>query len=191
MIKLLANKQRDFGAILAVTAAGVAGIAVITGFIIVGGPGHARDERLDQLTSQKIGQVVGVAQCAFDASGVAPIDYQTAAQTRSAPAPGMPPALCDAAGGMQIKVGTGNAPASPGDVTYGETGPTQIKVCANFLAPQSQNDGAQVFLPYSDIYPALAEGHPAGVHCYVLDLVRSGVPFDPAPLPAPGAKSLQ
>jgi hypothetical protein len=92
---------------------------------------------------------------------------------------------------MQIKVGTGNAPASPGDVTYGDTGPTQIKVCANFLAPQSQNDGAQVFLPYSDIYPALAEGHPAGVHCYVLDLVRSGVPFDPAPLPAPGAKSLQ
>ena len=103
----------------------------------------------------------------------------------------MPPALCDAAGGMQIKVGTGNAPASPGDVTYGDTGPTQIKVCANFLAPQSQNDGAQVFLPYSDIYPALGEGHPAGVHCYVLDLVRSGVPFDPAPLPAPGAKSLQ
>ena len=175
------TRRLDLGPILAIAGAAVAVVAIIAGFIIVGGPGHARDQRLDQLTSQKIGQVVGTAQCAFDTSGVAPIDYATATRTRSTPAPGMPPALCDATSGMQLKVGTGDAPAAPGDITYQDTTPTQIKVCANFYAPQTRENGAQTFPPYSNIYPALADGHPAGVHCYVIDLVKSPEPLHALP----------
>ena len=188
MTKLPASKERDLGPIIAIAAAIVGGLAIIAGFIIVGGPGHARDERLDQLTAQKVSQVVSVAQCALDASGIAPIDYKAATQTRSAPIPGMPPAFCGATGGIQLTVGAGDAPAKPGDITYQETGPTQIKVCANYHAAQIQNDGRQVYSPFGDVYPALSEGHPAGVHCYVIDLVKAapfaGAPVDePAPMP--------
>ena len=187
------TKRPDLGPILAIAAAAVAGVAIIAGFIIVGGPGNARDRRLDDLTTQKIGQIVGVAQCAFDASGVAPIDYPTAAKTRSLPpAPNLPPAFCDSGIGVQLTVGAGDAPAAPGDITYQDVGPTEIRICANFHTQQTRDEGAQVVLPYSDIYPTLADPHPAGVHCYVLALVKSGVPFDGTPpgLP-PERKNLQ
>lgn len=170
------TRRLDLGPILAIAAAVVAGVAIITGFIIVGGPGDARDQRLDELTSQKVGQIVGVVQCAFDASSMAPIDYPAAAKTRSSPVPGMPPALCDGGGGMDIKVGAGDAPAAPGDITYQDVGPTQIKICANFRTQQTKDRGAQIFQPYSDVYPALAEGHPAGNHCYDIELVKSPGP---------------
>lgn len=180
--------SRDLGPVFAIAATAIAVIAIVAGFIIVGGPGHARDERLDQMTAQKVGQVVSVAQCALDASGIAPVDYKAATQTRSAPIPGMPPAFCGANSGMQLTVGGGDAPAMPGDITYQETGPTQIKVCANYHAAQIQNDGRPVYSPFGDVYPALSEGHPAGVHCYVIDLMKSGgfagAPFEAAP-PAP------
>lgn len=166
--------SRDLGPAFAIAGTAIAVIAVVAGFIIVGGPGHARDERLDELTAQKVGQVVSVAQCALDASGTAPVDYKAATQTRSAPVPGAPPAMCGANNGMQVTVGAGEAPAKPGDITYQQTSPTQIKVCANYHAAQVQNDGRRIYSPFSDIYPTLSEGHAAGVHCYVVDLVKSG-----------------
>lgn len=166
------TRLRNLGPVLVLTGAGVAVAAIVAGFIVVGGPGNARDRRLDDLTLQKIGQVVGVVQCAFSASGIAPVDYASAAKTRSLPpAPNVPPALCDGGGGVAPAVGQGDAPAAPGDITYQDVTPTQVKVCAKFHAP-SRAESAQMFLPYSDIYPALAEGHPAGAHCYVLDLVK-------------------
>jgi len=179
------TRRLDLGPILAIAAAAVAGVAIVAGFIIVGGPGHARERRLDDLTTQKVGQLIGAVQCAFDASGVAPIDYGTAAKTRSTPTAGMPPILCDTTGGEQLKVGKGEAPAAPGDITYGDTSPTQIKVCANFHSQQTWEGGTQNFPPYSDIYPVLAEEHSAGVHCYVLDLVRSAGQFGLPPASSP------
>jgi hypothetical protein len=186
------TRRLDLGPILAIAAAAVAGVAIVAGFIIVGGPGHARERRLDDLTTQKVGQLIGTVQCAFDASGVAPIDYPTAAKTRSAPTTGMAPILCDTTGGLQLKVGAGDTPAAPGDIAYRDTSPTQIKVCANFHSQQTREEGAQNFPPYSDIYPVLAEGHSAGVHCYVLDLMRSAGQFGPplASSPEPPPKRI-
>lgn len=172
------TRQRDIGRILAIAGASVAVLAIVAGFVIVGGPGNARDRRLDDLTSQRISQIVGVVQCAFDASGVAPIDYPTAAKTRSAiNGPGQPPALCDSNGGLQPRLVAGETPISSGDLTYLETGPTQVKICGKF---NTANDAAssQMGYPFSEVYPALRDPHPAGVHCYTLDLVKSNAAFD-------------
>ncbi len=176
------NRRLDLGSILAIAAAAVAGIAIVVGFTIVGGPGHARDRRLDDITSQKIGQILGVVQCAFDASGIAPIDYPTAAMTRSAPAHGTPPTLCGSSGGMELKVGAGDVPAAPGDVTYLETGPTQIKICANFRIAQDQTVERQAYSSYGG-WAIFGEGHPAGGHCQFLDLVKSSIASTVSPEP--------
>ena len=179
------TRQLNLGPILAMTSAGIAVAAIIAGFIIVGGPGNARDRRLDDLTSQRIGQVVGAVQCAFQATGIAPIDYPTAAKTRSLPvSPGAPPALCEGGGDTSLTVGQGDKPASPGDITYADTGPTQATICGNYRAARGPEDVAP-FYAFTDVYPALMEPHAAGVHCYVLDLVKSPMVGDPVPATPP------
>ena len=47
-------KGRNLGPVLALTGAGIAVVAVIAGFIAVGGPGDARERRLDGITMNRI-----------------------------------------------------------------------------------------------------------------------------------------
>lgn len=166
-------RQRNVGPVLALTGAGIALAAIIAGFIIVGGPGNARDRRLDELTSQRISQIVGVVQCAFEATGVAPIDYATATKTRSVNVgPGQPPVLCENGNDFDPRIVPGETPANAGDITYKDTGPTQVTLCAKFNT-QSDPGPSTFFYPFADVYPTLGDPHPAGVHCYNLDLVKA------------------
>lgn len=70
----MTNKP-DLGPILLGAGLAVALAAVIAGFIGVGGPGNARAERLDAQLETSLRALAVNAQCAYLATGKAPVDY--------------------------------------------------------------------------------------------------------------------
>lgn len=165
-------RLRNVGPVLALTGAGIAAAAIIAGFVIVGGPGNARDERLDQLTLQRVNTVIAVVQCAFNASGLAPATFQSALDTRPAPNDVYSGAQSCGDGQLlnHIRIEGAETP-KPGEVTYSASGPTLIKVCANYRAANDTripNARGQWDPPYPT-----TDAHPAGVHCSDIDLVTT------------------
>lgn len=75
------TRQRNLGPALALTGAGIAAAAIIAGFIIVGGPGDARDKRLDHQRLAAVARLAALSSCAFTVTGTAPQDLETALKT--------------------------------------------------------------------------------------------------------------
>jgi len=172
--------KRNLGPVIALTGAGIAVAAVIAGFIAVGGPGDARDQRLDQMSLNRVSQVIGIAQCAFNATGATSATIEEAQQVRSTVVnPGFPAPLCGGDLQPDNRITTGDTPAAPGDVTYRATDATHIKVCGNFRRSVADRDMANSYVPLADVYPQLVASHPSGVHCFDIGLVKTDLTADP------------
>ena len=172
------TRRPSLGRALALAGAGIAAAAVIAGFIVIGGPGDARNTRLDGMTEWRIKSVVDVIQCAFNTTGAAPESYEAAKKVpNSSTSVGSGFVVCeDYPDDPAFDVGSSDQPAAPGDISYVVTGPTQVKLCGNFRTsadkrvPESSGQYGG-----SATYRQLIEPRPAGVHCYVLDLIKMGL----------------
>lgn len=179
------TRRLDLGPMLAIAAAAIAGVAIIAGFIIVGGPGNARDQRLDDIVKWRVSTVVGVAQCAFDSSALAPLSFDAAKRTRPAPnQPGVGASTCGEAAlvDLNFRVAEGDRPAL-GEISYSAQSPNHVRICAHYRTASDLRTPEAVGYGQPS-YPQLSERHPAGIHCYEIDLVKSYFP-DTAPQAAP------
>ena len=177
------TSKRNLGPILAIAGSAVAIAAVITGFVLVGGPGDARDRRLDEIVQGRINNVVVVVQCAFDATGEAPMSLAAAKSTPRPAGTDNAYPLCQGNDVNGFEVGQGLQPAGHGDITYNRTGPARIDVCGNFRAPLKKGE-AGYYAGMGYIYPQLEDARPKGVHCYTIDLIKA--PANPSPPPSLG-----
>ncbi len=177
MTRLPVSEARDLGPILAIAAAIIASIAIIAGFVIVGGPGNARDERLDDKTMYRISMIVDAVQCAFNTTGIAPITYENARKTQSSePDLGAGPVFCDGYGNSgDFEVSEGENPPAFGGISFSVIGAAHVKVCGNFRT-NKDNPTLEAAGVYggAGAYPQLFEPRPAGVHCFDLNLVKRG-----------------
>lgn len=173
------TRQRNLGPVLALAGAGIALAAVIAGFLLVGGPGDARDKRLDEATEDRIADAVRMAQCAYYITGAAPAAFEEA---RATPVDGREwnlPIVCNSfnedSGRKSAR--TAAQPESPGDVTYQATDNDSIRVCGNFRRPADMADEERYSRGRGDVlalFPSLREDRPqAGVHCYAIDLLEN------------------
>jgi hypothetical protein len=170
--------KRNLGPILALTGAGIAVAAVVAGFIITGGPGDARDRRLDEITERRIRHVVEVIQCAFDATGAAPRDFESALATQpSKSGLNAGAASCSPPFVTIDFLVSQSEPLQPGQVSYRASEATTVQVCGNFRAARKSPT-----TPYADdgygefnlqlAYPQVFRARPAGAHCFELDLTK-------------------
>ena len=165
--------ERSLGPILAAAGGVVVLAAVIAGFIAVGGPGDARDRRLDGLTIGRIQDVLQIARCAFNGNGVAPASIEEARQARGWQSEGQPTVPCDLGTRPdEIPVSIGSKPAKPGDVTYERASNSIARVCGNFRKPSTSsrdacNGNCMRGMPYDAIY---VDRPVAGVHCFDVEL---------------------
>lgn len=171
--------QRNLGPVIALTGAGIAIAAVIAGFIAVGGPGDARERRLDGMTMTRISQTLSVVQCAFNATGAVPATLQDAAKTREAepssnPDPNYAPSMCGEHTPSPDRVTTGDQPATVGDVTYRPTGGNGISLCGNFRRAYKSDEPRDGYYPFDGAYPQLNEARAAGIHCFEVELIPPG-----------------
>lgn len=165
--------KRNLGPVLALTGAGIAVAAVIAGFILVGGPGDARDRRLDNATMNRVHDVVYVAQCAFNVSGSAPASIEDAHAIIQPPTPVTPvPDPCGGGAPIHQQIKTGDQPAAPGDVVYRAVDATHIRVCGNFRRDLPEYERDDFYRPNYGAYPQLRAPRPAGVHCYDIELIK-------------------
>lgn len=171
------TSKRNLGPVLALTGAGVAVAAVIAGFIAVGGPGDARERRLDDLAMNRVAQAIGIAQCAFNATGAAPASMEEARKVRSAsPNPGDPAPFCGGDQQPNDRITAADQPAMPGDVTYRAADATHVHVCSNFRRAVTGRAATENHIPLGDVYPQLRGSHPAGIHCFDIELVKGNNP---------------
>lgn len=178
MIRLPMLNSRDLGPMLAIAAAVVAVIAIIAGFVVIGGPGHTRDRRLDEITQGKLNTVLDVVQCAFNATNLAPLTFEAAKATRpNHLEPNAGPPTCGATPDNRFTVVEGESPAV-GEVTYEVTSVSRIKLCANYRVEGGGPNQAYAS-SYGAFYPQIDRARPGGVECYEIDLVRTV--FDPVP----------
>lgn len=166
------TSKRNLGPILAAAGGVLAVAAVVTGFIVVGGPGDARDRRLDEITQSRINNVVVVVQCAFNATGEAPMTLAAAKATPRPTGTDNAYPLCQGNEIDGFEVGQGLQPAGPGDITYERTGPMRINVCGNFRVPLEKGESGY-YAGMGYIYPQLEDARPRGVHCYAIDLAEA------------------
>ncbi len=167
------TSKRNLGPILAIAAAAIAIAAVLTGFIIIGGPGDARDRRLDGATMSRVEDAISVAQCALNVTGSAPASIEEGYRVRPAPTETIPvPTLCGGDAVARPHLTTGDQPAAPGDVVYRANDATHVRICGNFRRPRSDRDNDYYYGPLGATYPQLSASRPAGVHCYDIELVK-------------------
>lgn len=169
------TSKRNFGPVLALTGAGIAIAAVIAGFVLVGGPGDARDRRLDDLTMSWITQGLQLAHCVYNATGKAPATIEEAHSMRAVPAnPIDPPRFCGRGEPpLNSRLHTGDQPAAPGDATYRAINSNRVRLCGNFRRPfLPERDGNEGYSPYQLSYPQLGQPRPAGIHCFDIELIR-------------------
>lgn len=167
--------QRNLGPVIALTGTGIAIAAVIAGFIAVGGPGDARERRLDGLTITRISQALTMVQCAFNATGAVPATLQDAAKTRAVLVGQQTVApICGESQPSPGRITTGDQPANPGDVTYRPTGGNGISLCGHFRRAQKPTDPQDGYYPLDTAYPELSEPRAAGIHCFNMQLIPPG-----------------
>jgi hypothetical protein len=165
-----AAKGRDWGPPLAIAGLIVAILAVIAGFIAVGGPGDARDRRLDETTMDHVSNIAAAARCALTAESKIPNDLAglRAAMDRAG-TPNRAAMKCDLYGTMPLD----------GDVEYSRLADNRIRLCANFRRPYDPGDRRNNPFGYRGVrFAEFSAPRPAGRHCYELTL--SAAPPDPA-----------
>lgn len=173
------TRSRDLGPILAMAGAAIAIVAVLAGFIIIGGPNETRDKRLDEMTEDRIADLVRVAQCAFFANGKAPDAIEDVSVTVTE-WPRDLPIVCNRFDEIEARQSgrTAVQPAEPGEVTYQKRDDDSIRVCASFRLPNPVPGRDRHARGRGDVlafFPVLWEDHAAGVHCYDLELAQSEV----------------
>ena len=175
--------KRDLGPILAAAGGVVVLAAVIAGFIAVGGPGDARDERLDNVVMEKLNALASEAQCAFEATAKT---YPNIAEMKSVAdrtrrgnegrtsacshiVPDVPPS----------EMGSDGDPAQPGEIDYATIDESHIRLCGNFRRaydPKRRMINRYGYM--SENFPEFARARPVGKHCYEIELLP---PMKPAP----------
>jgi hypothetical protein len=165
------TSKRNLGPPLALAGLGVVVVAVVAGFVAVGGPGDARDRRLDDMTLSQVANVAAAAQCGFALDGTVPADMAglRAAIDRAAQRGVTADKGCDIYGGTPL----------PDDVEYSRLADDRIRACASFRRPYDPEDQQprRYGGPLPGRFPELSAPRPAGRHCYEIQLVK------PAPLP--------
>jgi hypothetical protein len=162
--------KRNLGPVLALTGGGIAIAAVIAGFMITGGPGDARDRRLDELTRGRVTTVLNLAQCAFDEAGAAPAQLVDVEGIRVQNPDGGWPTCALGESSEQIAGLADPNVSAPGAVTYEMSSTSHIRICANFRRPSPPSGKVECFesLGYSEF----EKPHPAGAHCFDIELVK-------------------
>jgi len=169
------TSKRNLGPVIALTGAGIALAAVIAGFIAVGGPGDARERRLDGVTMNRISQTLSLVQCAFSTTRAVPATLEEAAKSRApSPDPSFVAPLCGEGQPSPDRVTIGGQPAAPGDVTYRPTGGAGISICGNFRRAHASNEEHGGDYALDGAYPQLGETRPAGIHCFDIQLIPPG-----------------
>jgi hypothetical protein len=161
------TSKRDLGPILAIAGAVVVVAAVIAGFIAVGGPGDARDRRLDEMTLGRMSNIVAAAQCAFTLEGAAPPDLAglSAAMDRVTQRAATDDRGCDVYGSTPLA----------DDVEYSRLADDRIHLCGDFrrpFDPDNKRPGTYTGRPQGR-FSQLSKAHPAGRHCYEIQLVKA------------------
>lgn len=180
------TSKHNLGPVIALTGAGIAVAAVIAGFILVGGPGDARERRLDDMTMQRISSVTQTAQCVFNVTGAAPVSIEemhTVAMRAAASGKtdacgyGAPQLASDS------KVQTGGPPQAAGDVSFEKLDNSRIRICGNFRRPFDPTNTPSIWGdgPYAELQQARPA---AGEHCYEITLVKFDNPVSAPELPA-------
>lgn len=174
------TSKRNLGPILAMAGAAIVGAAVVAGFIAVGGPGDARDRRLDEQTMGKIMSSTEIAQCAFNVSAAAPASPEEATQIFARSAAAGKQQNCSQELRIDLKdmVKTGGQPTAPGDVVYEKLGKDRIRLCGNFRRPfDPSRPPPESYGGWRDVfYPNWRQPRPnSGVYCYNIDLVSQTV----------------
>lgn len=167
--------NRNLGPVIALTGAGIAAAAVIAGFIVIGGPGDARDRRLDEIAMERIMQASQLVQCAFNLSGAAPATIEEAGKiVSSGAAAGTLPNCPYYPDTTANQIGQGSNPAAPGDTTYEKVSNTSVRYCGNFRRPFAPSKPAQPDYRRDDYFGgSWQDPRPkAGPHCYEVDLIR-------------------
>jgi hypothetical protein len=186
------TSKRDLGPILAVAGAAIAMIAVIVGFIIIGGPGDARDKRIDHGRLAEIALAAGMASCVYSLTGEAPASlaeaFEVTARISRVDRPNS-----DCAGFTH-----GPALSSAPDAEYRKIDASHVEVCQTFV--RAESDPPRYNDPnYPDVFymngpfnwPELSAPRPtAGRFCYALDLNERVAALSPngvatVPLPEP------
>lgn len=175
------TSKRNLGPVLALTGAGIAVAAVITGFIVTGGPGDARDRRLDDMTMARVVHLSRVAQCAYNLTGTTPATVQEGQEisARSAAT-----GADDGCAGVRASrradpAGTGAAPGAPDDATYEKLDDSHVRLCDVFRRPfDPKGSNVESFNPLHDAYhPELTAARPTGgKHCYDITMIDEAKP---------------
>jgi hypothetical protein len=163
------SQKRDLGPVLALVGGGIAIAAIIAGFMITGGPGDARDRRLDEMTTQRLYTVATMVNCAFVMDGAAPPDMGAARE-------GAFNAMRTQPDRIACARFTPNSEMPGAD--YTRIDDTTIRLCADFLRPYTAAlDGqAEFYSPDYMAFPELRATRPAGRHCYDIELTRPPAP---------------
>ncbi len=177
------TSRRNLGPALAIFGGVVVVGAVIAGFLVVGGPGDARDARLDKAAMEKLNELASESQCAFEATGktYASMAEMKAVADRTRRGTGHQASACSHVSPdvQPDEVGGDGDPAKPGDIDYAAIDETHIRLCGNFhraydpKRPRLNNYGFM-----SDDFVEFARARPAGKHCYEIELLP---PIKPAP----------
>jgi hypothetical protein len=169
------TSNRNLGPILALAGAAVVAGAVIAGFLVVGGPGDARNARLDDLTMEEVKQVAHYARCAFTLRGRVAASMQEIRSAIEERTRQYPEGACRQ---MGSEIGR-NRP-----VEYERIDDTHIRLCADFRAPSRPNErSVYVYDRYSGAFPEIdAPRDEAGRHCFEVEMVPMKI--DPPPSPA-------
>jgi hypothetical protein len=171
------TSSRNLGPVLAIAGAAVVGAAVVAGFLVVGGPGDARNARLDEQTLAEVKQTAQHARCAFTLLGRVPDSMQeirTAIEERTRL---YPEGMCRQTRSDEI------GRAEP--VEYERVDDTHIRLCADFRAPTRpvERERFYAYFPDGGFFPELDAPRPqAGRHCFELEMLPMKI--DPPPSPA-------
>jgi hypothetical protein len=170
------SQKRNLGPILALTGAGIALAAVIAGFLITGGPGDARDRRLDDMTTSRLHAVASMVGCAFVLNGSAPLDIDAArASIETFIRTHVDPPQCS-----HFTPGGHFSPElSLPSADYTRLDDTHIRLCADFRRPYTPTPDYQPEFRSLDsiVFPELETSRPAGRHCYDIELTRPPAPL--------------
>jgi len=164
------TSKRDLGPPLALAGLAVVVVAVIAGFIAVGGPGDARDQRLDAMTTGRIMNIASAANCAFTLDGAAPANTAAVRSAIERAGQRSPDGgVCDIYGSLPLN----------NQVEYSRLANDRIRVCSEFRRPYEPEAARETSYPNprGNRFPELDAPRPAGHHCYDIQLVK--------PLPIP------
>jgi len=162
------TRNRDLGPPLAIAGAAIAIVAVIAGFIVIGGPGDARDRRLDEMTMTELHEVAATARCAFVLEGktFASIDEMRIAIGR----------LTNPSPNARVDCEMYAIDNVISATEYSRISDNRIRLCATFRRPTQKSPPDQIDptprVAQWGYFVELAEARPAGRRCYDIQLVR-------------------